>query len=465
MFSMFARKPEAPPKVASDEVVSLPFFDDALLLAKSIHSHMYVFDKVLDVDKLEDAIERGLEFHIPTEFSKTRPLITRTRTKYETTIAGHPIGCRIPKPSDKPTVTMKAENLGIFFERECPSKLDDYIYQDRSVFGVHIVTFRDATLLITYGNHTAMDGFGRRAIFDAWILMLQGKEDAVPSPVDFHEDPLSQLGTDTSISHKLSSRRVSTFGLIGWALNNIVELAIRRPETRLICLPAGFVEKMRAAAMDELAATQTGTEKAFVSDGDIVVAWLARLSVHHLPPSNRNVTLQNVYSCRQMLTGSMLPKGRPYLSNCVAFFYSLLPIKDVMENPLSHTAQQVRTALQEQCTREQTEAYFSMVRETAPKKLPPMFGDSSMHLMIMSNWVKSNFFNLDFSAACVEKCDHPVTPRYIHAVQSPPNFKEMYIIVGKDAHGNYWLSACRSEQNWAVAKDAIERGDYMFEKQ
>lgn len=55
---MFARKPPACPREPTDEVVPLPFFDDTLLLASSIHTMMYVFDKVLDPEKLEDAIER-----------------------------------------------------------------------------------------------------------------------------------------------------------------------------------------------------------------------------------------------------------------------------------------------------------------------------------------------------------------------------------------------------------------------
>jgi hypothetical protein len=207
-------------------------------------------------------------------------------------MAGHPIACRIPKPSAKPTILGIAEDLGMLFnERDCPTKLDDYLYQDRSVFGIHIVSFRDATILIIHGNHCAMDGFGRRAVIDAWILMLKGKEDDILSPCDYHEDPLSELGTDTSASHKLSARKLSTFGLIGWALNNIVDLAIRRSETRLMCLPAGFVEKIRTAALHELLNTHIGSEKPFVSDGDVIVAWLAKLGVYHLPPaSNRNVS-------------------------------------------------------------------------------------------------------------------------------------------------------------------------------
>jgi hypothetical protein len=57
-FSMFSRKPTPPSKVESDEVVPLPFFDDTLLLANNVITHMYVYDTVLDAKKLSDSLER-----------------------------------------------------------------------------------------------------------------------------------------------------------------------------------------------------------------------------------------------------------------------------------------------------------------------------------------------------------------------------------------------------------------------
>jgi hypothetical protein len=55
---MFSRKPTPPPNVESDEVVPLPFFDDTLLLANNVITHMYVYDTVLDPEKLSDSLER-----------------------------------------------------------------------------------------------------------------------------------------------------------------------------------------------------------------------------------------------------------------------------------------------------------------------------------------------------------------------------------------------------------------------
>ncbi|PCG96047.1 Transferase [Penicillium occitanis (nom. inval.)] len=492
---MFSRKPTPPSKVESDEVVPLPFFDDTLLLANNVITHMYVYDTVLDAKKLSDSLERlaqrpgwrkmsarvrkngkgKLEFHIPTEFSETRPAISSTYVKHTTSIADHPIASRFPKPSTAPAVVATTEDYEpLLDESDCPKKLDDYLYKDRSAFGLHIHSFNDATIIITHVNHSGLDGIARKDIMDAWLFMLQGREHEIPTPCDFHEDPLSGLGNDVSSTHKLAKHKLSTFALLQWARKNILDLAWRTPETRLVCLPSGFVEKQRNAAMKELAATQAGSEKPFVSDGDIIIAWLAKAGLSHLPAdSTRNililsisyskVTIASTFSCRNVLEGSYLPLGKPYLANCAAFFNILLPARDIIRNSLAYTAQKAREALKEQSSLSQTEAYFAYVRQSTKNKLPPMFGDSNMHFMILSNWSKANLYLIDFSAAAMTPTDKPITARYMQAVQSPRKAMELFVIIGKDALGNYWLSGSRTKQNWDIIEAALNREDYLFE--
>lgn len=72
-----------------------------------------------------------------------------------------------------------------------------------------------------------------------------------------------------------------------------------------------------------------------------------------------------------------MPPDRPFISNCVYFFNTLLPTCDILAKPLSHTAQQIRWALREQSTREQIEAYCAILRESGSGKFPPFFGDSA----------------------------------------------------------------------------------------
>jgi hypothetical protein len=226
-----------------------------------------------------------LEFHIPTEFSCQRPAITQTHIHHETPLSQHPVSSLLPKPSAQPAIVGNAEDLRPLYEGlNCPAKLDDYLYEDRSVVGLHVVSFKDATVLTLNWIHAAFDATAKRAILDAWNLVMLGREDQIPTPVSYREDALKNLGTNPLSPHALADRKTSTLGMIRWALSNITDLFFRNQETRIICLPAGFVENLHAVAMKELVSSSPGPgeERPFVSEGDILTAWVARLAVSHL---------------------------------------------------------------------------------------------------------------------------------------------------------------------------------------
>jgi hypothetical protein len=88
------------------------------------------------------------------------------------------------------------------------------------------------------------------------------------------------------------------------------------------------------------------------------------------------VAIQNAFSARKVLP-QYLPADQPYIANCAFFFNVLLPVKDVLGRPLSYTAWQIRRAIKQQTTGEQTEAYCALLRSSGQNKLPPFFGDSS----------------------------------------------------------------------------------------
>ncbi|KAG6358763.1 hypothetical protein INS49_012282 [Diaporthe citri] len=473
-----------PPRIPSDEIVPLPVFDDTLLFRTFVLHSMFVFDNVLDPQKLGNALELlasrngwqklgarvrrnnkgNLEYHVPTRVSKDRELVTKSFVSHDTTVDEDLVARHLPKPSTRPAIVGDADDFkSLYMGPDCPNKLEDYLYSDRSITGLHVVSFHDATVVVVNWLHAAFDATAKRALLDAWILMMQGRQDEITKPYSHHEDPLSELGRHVSEPHKLSDRRMSTLGMIGWGLGNISDL-FRRQETRVVCLPANFVEELRAVALEELAAIEDGGNKKFLSEGDVLVAWLARLAVVNFPPdSDRTVAVQSAFSGRKALSESLLPPDKTYFSNCAFLFTTLLSVTDIRRGPLGHTAQRVRLALEEQNTREQVEAHCAILRESGPNKLPPFFGDSSMHIISVSNWSKADFFSLDFSAASVKGSNRPVRPKYIHSAQTPYRFTEMFPITGKDAHGNYWLSATRLARNWDAVEAALKRGDVLFE--
>lgn len=145
----------------------------------------------------------------------------------------------------------------------------------------------------------------------------------------------------------------------------------------------------------------------------------------------------------------LLPDKRPFLSNCVGFLSTLLPIKDLLQKPLSYVASQIRRSIKEQGSREQVEAYTSLVRLDPSNRAPPFFGDSSMNLLMFSNWQNTNMYQINLSAAAAAVTP-PLTPSYVQSVQGPYNFADGIIIVGKDAKGKYWLSGYRAKGLWEM---------------
>lgn len=237
----------------------------------------------------------NLEYHIPTELSEDRELVTKSFVSHDTTINEDPVACYLPKPSTNPAIVGNADDFkSLYLVPDSSTKLEDYLHTDRSITGLRVVSFHDATVVVLSWLHAAFDVYAKRALLDAWILMMEGREEEIPTPYSHLEDPLSELGKYVLEPHKLGDRRVSTLGMIGWGLGNIPDY-FRSQETRVVCLPAGFVEELRAVSLEELAATGDNVDTQFLSEDDILVGWLTRLAVTNFPPdSNQTVSYSHL---------------------------------------------------------------------------------------------------------------------------------------------------------------------------
>lgn len=233
----------------------------------------------------------NLEYHIPTEASEDRELGTKSFVSYDTTVNEDPVACYLPKPSTNPAIVGNADDFkALYLEPDSPTKLEDYLHTDRSITGLRVVSFRDATVVVLSWLHAAFDITAKRALLDAWILMMEGREDDIPTPYSHHEDPLSELGKYVPEEHKLGGRRLGTLDMVGWGLGNIPDY-FQRQETRVVCLPAGFVEELRAVALEELSATRDDGGNQSLSEDDILAAGIARLAViNFAPDSDRTVS-------------------------------------------------------------------------------------------------------------------------------------------------------------------------------
>jgi hypothetical protein len=172
----------------------------------------------------------------------------------------------------------------LIYGHEVPKRLEDYIYTDRPQLGLRVISFKNSTIVVLHWIHLAFDAIAKRSLLDAWMLMLQGRENEIPEPLGPHEYILEHFGRNPTEPHVLAEHHVSKPGIIWWALRNAYNLIIRKQEHRMVCVPAAYLAKLREKALAELAA-QAPSEKSeapFLSEGDILVAWVSRLAISHL---------------------------------------------------------------------------------------------------------------------------------------------------------------------------------------
>lgn len=61
MFNIFRRQPTVPDPVPTDRIIPIHYFDNTLIFTTFVMSTMFVFDDVLDAQKLHSCLERLVE--------------------------------------------------------------------------------------------------------------------------------------------------------------------------------------------------------------------------------------------------------------------------------------------------------------------------------------------------------------------------------------------------------------------
>ncbi|SPJ76312.1 uncharacterized protein FTOL_06043 [Fusarium torulosum] len=463
----FFSSPAAPARIATDEVIPLHLWDDSPFYRRIALYNLKVFGDVLDPVKLRKSLETlvsqrtwrklGGRFRKKAaiiEFTQERPAIGTTHANFpDVNKNDHPIASRLPKPSYRPSIVGNPEEtIDPSCGPGCPTSIGDYLYSDRPMLGLHVVSFKDATLVTLHWLHVACDALGMQALVDGWVRSMEGRE--IPEQQGYDYDPLAELGKHPKEKHMLADQRMTTASLLTYGFKNGYSLTVGAKETRMVCIPGWFLKKLYASAIKEL--TAAGVENLFLTENDVLVAWWSRIAISHLPSdSDRPVTIQIGMSLLRSLEKDLLVPDKPFISNCFGFANLLLSVKDLKQSFTDDVALRMRTALIEQRTREQVEAYQAMVLDSVAP-LPVFMGTGNTYQMSYSNWTQAGLYAADFSAAAVTPRDTPLHPSYITHYQVPFKFPEAFIIVGKDMKENTWICAYRVQGLWEKIEMELE---------
>lgn len=361
-----------------------------------------------------------------------------------------------------------------------PEAFDDWLYKDIPQLAIHIISFSDATIITVTLLHTLTDFLGVMAFYKAWLLTLHGRQDEIPPYIGYLDaDPLEglQQGRANPPQYLYADREVGRWGYVKFVLRHMWDCYWHPDATlRFVTLPGKFVENLAASARAELVAAHPKKDPAdcFVSDGDVLCAWWARMMVKNQSPSsgppNQSVCLTNRFDSRDVLAKmGLLPSSNISFLGNAAYNASLLGPASLFSGPgeekLGVLASRIRESIKSHRTVEQLQAQDAAFRESKSRTGHlPLYGDGDMMMCVFSNISRGKLYHMDFSPAVVnplgkEKKERGELTKALPVFVSFTGMDSRWAarnatgILGRDENGDWWMSSRLRQDVW----ERIER--------
>ncbi|KAG4271291.1 BCL5p [Fusarium proliferatum] len=485
IFGLCAVTPRLPAE--TDAIYPLHMLDDIKTIRVTICTWTLRFNDVLDADKLHASLssllemgdwrkiggrlalnEKGkVEIRVPERFKSAQPAVSYTYEDLAMEIADHPLAKTLPKATENLSIQPGADKFRPFaVSKDAPETLEDYFARDIPMLSLRVTSFSDATLVGLSWPHALMDVMGQKALLNAWSLVLAGRMSEVPPVLGAHEDAIcAALDSDIKKEEFLLGRKQ----LNGWSMAKFVLnytwqlLRTTTPEERMIFLPERAMAQLRCRAEEDLA-IDDGTEKdkQFISDGDILTAWVSHAVARSLSRP-RPLTVLHALNARFRLP-SLIQAPGVFIQNMVIGAYTNLS-PEVSTGPLGPIALENRHCLKEQVTEGQVLAFLRELNGLAKKTDDPsvLCGETNAALLSFTNWSRADIFKAaDFGPAVVragetgpQRSNPPGTMVYQHgrSMRQIPGITNLVVVLGKDHGRNYWLSATLPPSTWDMIKE------------
>lgn len=349
--------------------------------------------------------------------------------------------------------------------KNAPNAIEDYLSSDVPQLFIHVVTFTDTTLITVTFPHTLFDAMGLSYFLQAWTAILSGHEDRIPPFLGFDED-IIEAKTEyvPAEQHVLAKQTFTKFQMAVFILCRWWEnYWCPDVEDKVIAIPNSYVQNMRKRALQELRAqsAQSSSEDIFISEGDILLAWLSKTLVSALHPSPQTpVQISNVFDTRAILN---ISQTGAYTGNATLPSCTSLSAQSLLKDPPSTTALHIRNALNEQRAPTQVHAMSTLRKKTLRETgYLPIVGDPRQISVTCTNWQRARFFELDFSEARVDRMRTGLCrPSYINTAGPTPLgphvARNLVTVTGRDGVGNWWVQILARADAWGRI-EAVVRG-------
>lgn len=313
---------------------------------------------------------------------------------------------------------------------------------------------------------------GRYALVQAWSQVLAGKESEVVPLLGARENVLDPLYEDAGPDveeepYALADQMLGPWQMLMFVLYFFIDVLWTSRVLRTIVLPQPAVATLVQEARDDVSKIHVESGPAFVSTGDVLTAWATRLAASELPmDSARPVMIGTVFELRSRLK-SLFQSGGAYVQNLVLSATAILPAKELLGNSLGYVALRIRQTITEQTSEAQIRAQARLIRECYEKKRHgPGFGKANNFIVVFSNWLKGDFFNIvDFSPAVISPTKEKSAdgssgkPVYYHCqtLQKMPTSSNIFNILGRDRSGSVWMTGYLPLSVWTTVQKELDR--------
>ncbi|KAK2611912.1 hypothetical protein QQS21_002018 [Conoideocrella luteorostrata] len=510
---------------ADDDVYPTGRIDNAMVLKTMVLSVTMRFDAVLEPSKLHAALctlldtgdwrrlggrlrrpardetPQVLKIHVPRLHTASHPPVAYSYADFSgVSIAEHELGRHLPGVNGRDAALYAAaEDFREFAAaRDLPDTIDGFLVpgEDRPVLSLRITGFADATLVAVAVPHILMDAMALGELMGAWSLALAGRMDEVPPVLGARED-VAYDAADAELASAQGGEKEP------WALQPVylagfsfVLFVVRflwailtepAMESRVLYLPKGTLDRMRAGAIDDIAAqaprdddNAADTAKPWISEGDVLFAWACRVVSLAQGTKPRPINAHNALNLRNRLPqttpppppptdGDKQPAAGVFVRNLVALSY--LPVSPAeARGPVGLVAAKYRAVLATQASPTQVLWMLRALRACvdAGKDANIVCGaPPTGELLTMTNWIKADFARaVDFSPAVVVDGVAAAGERgrlgrivYLHSQlhARSSTVRNTLGAVGKDVHGNMWLGGYFPPRTWDVVQKELDK--------
>lgn len=347
----------------------------------------------------------------------------------------------------------------------------DWLETDLPALSIHIISFKDATLLTISWPHVFLDGLGRQSLLKAWTAVLNEQEADIPPFVPFRVDPVHEIAQNgISGSHILYKFVLTGLWFALFVVGYMYELFVHSAEAyRIFCCPGPWVENLRQQAMADVRANGSNDPDFFLSHGDVLLAWWTKVAVAAQGfSSSQPVNIMNVTNLRGLFPNDLPETEKAaYIGNAAFSTYTLTTSAELAATSVGELALRLRRDLQQQRTEDQTRHLVAWQLDSKQRYgRMPLVGSWNQVLIGWSNWHRARFYDMDFSGAVLQpgiplenRANKLGRPSTILANGHANGFSTRNVgpLIGRDANGDWWMQSNLRAGAWAHVEKQFER--------